>query len=531
MQDETKEAPPRAGKIGAASGQRGLTRRGLLAAVPVAGFAAACASDDPLVGDQVIGAAGDVGMSQSVAATGVPVGESIVPALAPRASLPMADGDEVHATYAPDVPPPISRTDSRVIEVALEVLEGPCALDSANGVTTQMWGYRIAADSAVTCGSPGPTIRGRVGDIMRVTMTNLTGNEHPHNIDFHAVTGQGGGAAALTAAPGESVTIEARLLYPGAFMYHCAFGDVPEHIVHGMYGMVIVDPETPMPPVDHEWSISQSEWYVGEPDEAGTATYDPAALRLEHPRYVTFNGSVGALDGDQVLRMNVGERARIYFVNQGLNLTSNFHPIGSHWDVVYPEAATHPANVPIRGSQSTLVVAGGGTVVEVIGQVPSTILIVDHALVRTFYRGALGKIEVSGAENPEIFALGKSDVGTAPVAPEPGGVIGGEEPVATDRVVIPVGAWDPANAATAYTPPAVVVTAGTTVEWENADTVVHTVTSGTSDGTTARPDGIFDSGNIARGERFSITFAEPGQFDYYCAPHPWMKGRVIVDEG
>ena len=524
MVDRAKTEPS-GGRAAPTTG--GLTRRGLLAAVPVVGLATACAGDDPLVGDQVIGAAGPSGGAQSVAA--VSPGDSIIPQLTARASLPMADADEVHVTYAPAVPPPITRTDSRVIDVSLEVLEGPCALDPANGVSTMMWGYRIAGDSDVNCGTPGPTIRGRVGDIMRVTMTNLTGNEHPHNIDFHAVTGQGGGAEALTAGPGESVTIEARLLYPGAFMYHCAFGDVPEHIVHGMYGIAIVDPETPMPPVDHEWSISQSEWYVGEADDAGVATYDPDALRLEHPRYVTFNGSVGALDGEGTLQMNVGERARIYFVNQGLNLTSNFHAIGSHWDVVYPEAATHPANVPIRGSQSTLVVAGGGTVVEVVGQVPSTLLLVDHALVRTFYKGALAKITVNGAENAEIFSVGESDVGVAPVAPDPGEIAGAAEPVATDSIVIPAGAWDPANAATAFTPSAVVVAAGTTVEWVNEDTVVHTVTSGTSDGSVAQPDGVFDSGDIARGERFSITFAEAGEFTYYCAPHPWMRGRVIVE--
>ena len=45
-------------------------------------------------------------------------------------------------------------------------------------------------------------------------------------------------------------------------MYHCAYGDVPAHIVHGMYGMFIVDPATPLPTVDHEWAIVQSEWYV-----------------------------------------------------------------------------------------------------------------------------------------------------------------------------------------------------------------------------------------------------------------------------
>ena len=86
--------------------------------------------------------------------------------------------------------------------------------------------------------------------------------------------------------------------------------------------------------------------------------------------------------------MQVGERARIYFVNAGLNLISSFHPIGSHWDVVYQEAAL--LNEPLRGSQTTLVPAGGGTVVELIGQVPSTIILVDHALARTFDKGALG---------------------------------------------------------------------------------------------------------------------------------------------
>ncbi|NIR39662.1 MAG: multicopper oxidase domain-containing protein, partial [Actinobacteria bacterium] len=381
--------------------------------------------------------------------------------------------------------------------------------------------------------SPGPVIRGRVGDVMRLTMTNLTGNEHPHNIDFHAVTGQGGGAADLTAAPGESKTIEARLLYPGAFMYHCAFGDVPEHIARGMYGIIIVDPEDPLPSVDHEWAICQSEWYVGEPDAAGVAEFDRDALFNEEPRFVTFNGRTDALAGDNALQMQVGERARIYFVNEGLNLDSNFHPIGSHWDTVYPEAATHSANRVIRGSQSTLVVTGGGTVVELDALVPSTIILVDHALVRTFYKGAIGQIVVSGDDEPEIFSVGESDVGVAPVAPDPadsdtGGALA--DPVDTDEVVMPVGAFDPANAATAYTPAAIRVSPGTTVTFVNEDSVVHTVTSGASDGRVGRADGLFDSGDIAAGESFRLTFNDPGEFPYFCLPHPWMKGRVVVEE-
>ena len=99
--------------------------------------------------------------------------------------------------------------------------------------------------------------------------------------------------------------------------------------------------------------------------------------------------------------MQVGERTRIYFIDAGPDLDSNFHPIGSHWDVVYPEGAL--LNEPLRGSQTTLVPAGGGTVVELVGRVPSTVVLVDHAISRAFDKGALGQIVVDGEPDPEIF--------------------------------------------------------------------------------------------------------------------------------
>ena len=453
-----------------------------------------------------------------------PVDESVRPELTPKASLTAAPADEVHVSYAPAVPPPITRSEQRSYQVSLEIVEGVCPLDPASGVSTDMWGYRIAGDEAVTCGSPGPVLRGRVGDMVFITLTNLPGNTHPHNIDFHAVTGQGGGAKDLTVNPGETATIEIRLLYPGAFMYHCAYGDVPVHIARGMYGMFIVDPEEPLPVVDHEWAVMQSEWYVGEPDASGIAPFDAEALRLEEPRYVTFNGRTDALKGDNTLTMAVGERARIYMVNQGLNLDSNFHPIGSHWDLVYPEAATHAANRAIRGSQSTLVVAGGGTVVELDGLVPSTIILVDHALVRTFYKGALGTIVVEGDPQPELYGVvqpATASGGGTPTTTTIAGEVGAE-------VAIPDGAFDPANADHAYEPLDLTVPAGTTVRWTNMDAIAHTVTSGVSDGSAGTADGRFDSGFLDQGETFTFTFTEPGTYPYYCIPHPWMRGTVTV---
>ena len=465
-------------------------------------------------------------------------GASIIPLLVPKESLETAPPDEQHLSYAPDVPPTIERDEQRVFDVHLEVLEGVCPLDPANNVTFEMWGYRVAGDDEVVCGSPGPVLRGRVGDLARITLTNLGDNNNPHNIDFHAVTGQGGGAADLTVGPGESATIEVRLLYPGAFMYHCAFGDVPAHIAHGMYGMFIVDPETPLPTVDHEWAVMQSEWYVTEPDATGLVELDRPAMEAEEPRFVTFNGRTDALTGDNALTMQTGERSRIYMVNEGLNLDSNWHPIGSHWDTVYPEAATHPFNRVIRGSQSTLVVAGGGTVTELMGLVPSTIILVDHALVRTFYKGAIGQVVVEGDPNEEVFSVGVTAAGetpavdavaepvTEPVEPaEPADSGGGVE---TDQVSIPLDAWNPDNADTAFSPKVIQVAQGTTVTWSNDDSVLHTVTAGSSDGQVGTPSGVFDSGDLLSGESFSFTFDEVGEFPYYCIPHPWMSGMVLV---
>jgi nitrite reductase (NO-forming) len=325
---------------------------------------------------------------------------SVVPDIVPKAELQPAPDSEVNVSYAPDVPAASGRTEPAIVEVAFEVAENITAIDPVSGVVYETWGYRLPGDEGTVSGTPGPMIRARVGDILRFTITNPETNKMPHNVDFHAVTGQGGGAANTVVAPGMTAIIEARLLYPGMFMYHCAMGDVPEHISRGMYGGILVDPEQPLPDVDHEWYVVQSEYYTTS-TEPGLVETDRAAITDERPTMVVFNGAKGALAGDNAPRMQIGDRGRIYFVNAGLNLISSFHPIGSHWDVVYPEAAL--LNEPLRGSQTTLVPAGGGTVVELIGQVPSRILLVDHALARTFDKGALGEIVVEGEANPEIF--------------------------------------------------------------------------------------------------------------------------------
>ena len=65
----------------------------------------------------------------------------------------------------------------------------------------------------------------------------------------------------------------------------------------------------------------------------------------------------------------------------------------------------------------------------------------------------------------------------------------------------------------------VTVKPGTTVTWTNGDDIPHTVVS---------KDGLFKSKVLDTGDRFSFTFAKPGQFGYFCSLHPHMTGTIIV---
>jgi glucose/arabinose dehydrogenase/plastocyanin len=70
-----------------------------------------------------------------------------------------------------------------------------------------------------------------------------------------------------------------------------------------------------------------------------------------------------------------------------------------------------------------------------------------------------------------------------------------------------------------FSPSEITVSAGTKVTWRNEDSIKHTATR----------QGTFDSGLLAKGEEYSFVFEVPGTFDYICTPHPFMKGKVIVE--
>ena len=70
-----------------------------------------------------------------------------------------------------------------------------------------------------------------------------------------------------------------------------------------------------------------------------------------------------------------------------------------------------------------------------------------------------------------------------------------------------------------YSPATLMVAAGTTVTWTNDDDSPHSV---------REKDGKFKSAALDTDDKFSQTFAAPGEYEYFCSIHPYMTGKIVV---
>ena len=299
-------------------------------------------------------------------------------------------------THAPEVPPPVNRDHAALVKVKMETIEK--TMKMADGVDYTYWTFNGDV--------PGQMIRVREGDTVEVEFSNNPNSTVPHNVDFHASTGTGGGAAATFTAPGRTSTFRWKALQSGLYIYHCAVAPVGMHIGNGMYGLVLVEPKEGLPKVDKEFYIVQGDFYTkGKYGEPGLQPFDMDKAIREDADYVVFNGHVGAIAGDNALKAKVGETVRMYVGNGGPNLVSSFHVIGEIFDKVYVEGG----KLINENVQSTLIPAGGAAIIEFKVNIPGSFTIVDHSLFRAFNKGALGQLVVEGEDHPEIMTKKLSD--------------------------------------------------------------------------------------------------------------------------
>jgi nitrite reductase (NO-forming) len=383
--NSSSKAGPPADEDAPKAGASVISRRGLLAAT--AGFTAASAME-----------AKGAAAQQTPDATGHMHGMQTAENNTPAGSLSNRlynvnkyKGVVDIARDPADVPAPITRKSPERVRVDLETVELEARLDEHT--TYPFWTFNGRV--------PGPFLRVRVGDTVEVHLKNNEDSVMMHNVDFHAATGPGGGAGATSANPGEERTATFKALSPGLYVYHCAVPPVAMHISSGMYGLILVEPEGGLPPVDREFYVMQGEIYTEEAfGTAGllNASYDK--LVNERPEYFVFNGHVGALTDHYPMKAKLGETVRIFFGVGGPNCTSSFHVIGEIFDKVYQlGSVTSP---PVEHVQSVSVPPGSANIVEFKVEVPGRFVLVDHALSRA-ERGLAGYLIVEGEENKEIF--------------------------------------------------------------------------------------------------------------------------------
>lgn len=294
-------------------------------------------------------------------------------------------------TAPPLVPAPVGDRGPMKVKVNMEITEEEGEMD--DGVTYMYWTFGGSV--------PGSFIRTRVGDEVEFTLSNHPDSKMPHNIDLHAVTGPGGGASSSLVAPGQEKTFAFKTLHPGLYVYHCATAPVGMHIANGMYGLILVEPEGGLPPVDKEYYVMQGDFYTkGDFGDQGLQAFDMQKAIDERPDYVVFNGKVGSLLGDGALTAKKGETVRIFMGNGGPNLISSFHIIGEIFDKVYVEGG----DMINENIQTTLVPAGGAVTVEFETDVPGSLVLVDHSIFRAFNKGALGMLKVEGPEDKNVYS-------------------------------------------------------------------------------------------------------------------------------
>jgi manganese oxidase len=187
------------------------------------------------------------------------------------------------------------------------LVAGQQEVELAPGVRFAAWSYNGRI--------PGPTLRAREGERLRVRLVNGTG--HPHTIHFHGLHAAAAdgvhGAGAGNVAPGGSTMYEFDAHPFGVHLYHCHVRPLAEHIAKGMYGAFVIDPREGRPDADELVMVMNG--------------FD---TNFDRSNEVYAVNTIGFAYMESPVRVGRGELVRIYLVNVlEYDLLNSFHVHGN----------------------------------------------------------------------------------------------------------------------------------------------------------------------------------------------------------
>ena len=323
-------------------------------------------------------------------------------------SLPRVKQKLVAPPFAPEHEQ-VATGGPKIIEVEMTIIEKQVEIDEAG---TKVWVF--AYEGSV----PGPLIVCHEGDYVELTLKNPDTNLLEHNIDFHSSTGALGGGALTHVGPGEQVVLRWKATKSGVFVYHCAPGDamIPYHVVQGMNGAVMVLPRDGLKDAkgqpyvyDRVYYIGEQDYYVPRDAEGKYITYEGAADKMGDvmdvmrgliPTHVVFNGKVGSLTGENVMKANVGEK--VLFIHAQSNRDSRPHLIGGHGDLVWETGSF--ADMPATNLETWFIRGGSAGAAAYEFRQPGIYAYVNHNLIEAVLLGATGHVMVEGEWNDDLMS-------------------------------------------------------------------------------------------------------------------------------
>jgi FtsP/CotA-like multicopper oxidase with cupredoxin domain len=413
------------------------------------------------------------------------------------------------------------------------------------GVLVKAWAYNGQV--------PGPEIRVREGDHVRITLINhlpVGTTIHWHGLNVPADMDGPAGLNQAPVEPGQSFVYDFIATPAGTRWYH-SHTDVATQVMLGLYGAFIVEPKTGAVHYDREYTYLLAEWDNELTPEVATGAA-PRGPRDSTLRGGEFGTDEFLMDGkmDEAIPPIVvkkGDRVLIRLINAG-TMAHPIHLHGHSFKIVATDG--NPVPEAAQLTKDTVLIAPGErydivfeannpgvwmlhchienhaangmmTLIEYEGYLPSGPLAELWALTPSVSAspGAGGAMHGGMGGMP-----GMSDMGAAPPATPAPAATGAPPPTvqaATAQGSGPVAAI--AMEDDRFDPKTITTSAGTTVIWTNTGGDWHSVASF---------DGSFESCQIAPGESYSYTFATPGEYSYICKHHgrQGMIGKVIVTE-